>query len=639
MAKDGTVTVKITGDSKGLKNALDDSDGHLNKFGGKLGGVAAGVGKAFVGMGAAAGAFGVLSVKAFMEAEQVTAQTGAVLKSTGGIANVTAKDVDTLAGSLSKMSGVDDEAIASGQNLLLTFTKVRNEVGKGNDIFNQGTKAALDMSVAMGTDMTSASMLVGKALNDPVKGMTALTKSGIQFTDQQKEQIKALVASGDTLGAQKIILKELETQFGGSAKAAGDTFAGQINKLKVTVGNFMEAVGAKLVPILMQVGKWFGDRIPAAIATLTPYMRTLTDALKSLGAWAQDTLLPALQKLWSFIQDNVQPVLAALAVVVGAVLVGAVMSLAASLAALLSPVVLVIAAVAAVAAGLVYAYKHFEGFRDVVDKVAAFLKDTVLPAIGAFVGYIITQFGNLVNWVKQFWPQISEAIGHVMVVIRETVQVILGVLAALWRAWGDDIFNYVKTIFNFIRETIENAINVIRGIIQVVVALINGDWGKAWEGLKGIVGAVWDQIKNIISTAIGVVKSLLGGLASTIGQVALGMWDPIREGFKSIINWIIDRWNGLEFKMPGLGPIPGYTIEVPDIPRLHSGGIVPGIPGSDVLTMLQAGERVIPRGGGGATTVVNYYLNATSLSPAEASELIMTGIREYERRNGQGWRT
>src|SRR5688572_7784255 len=75
------------------------------------------------------------------EARKALAQTAAVIKSTGGVANVSAGDVDKLATSISNMTGIDDEAIAGAQNMLLTFKNVRNEVGAGNDVFNQATQA------------------------------------------------------------------------------------------------------------------------------------------------------------------------------------------------------------------------------------------------------------------------------------------------------------------------------------------------------------------------------------------------------------------------------------------------------------------------------------------------------------------
>jgi hypothetical protein len=184
----------------------------------------------------------------FMQQQKVAAQTSAVLKSTGGVANVTSKQITKLSESLMKKSGVDDEAIQSGQNLLLTFTKIRNETGAGNDIFDRATKATLDLSVAMGKDLNSSAILVGKALNDPVKGASALSRAGVQLTAGQKEQIKTFVESGRVLDAQKIILKELTTQFGGSAEAAGKTLPGQLNILKQTFNNLAGELAATFLP-------------------------------------------------------------------------------------------------------------------------------------------------------------------------------------------------------------------------------------------------------------------------------------------------------------------------------------------------------------------------------------------------------
>ena len=90
------------------------------------------------------------------------------------------------------------------------FRNVRDEVGQGNDVFTRATKAGLDLAqIGFGTP-ESAAVLLGKALNDPIKGMTALTRAGVTFSEAQKETIRGLVDTGDLLGAQKIILAEVE---------------------------------------------------------------------------------------------------------------------------------------------------------------------------------------------------------------------------------------------------------------------------------------------------------------------------------------------------------------------------------------------------------------------------------------------
>jgi len=238
------IIVPIGVDTSGLTRGLSQGTSGLRKFG-KM--------AALVGGAAALGGLVAtlkIGVDEFMQAQKVMAQTGAVLKSTGGVAKVTAGRITSMSESLMKLSGIDDEAIQSGQNLLLTFTKIRNETGKGNNIFDQATLAMTNLSVAMGKDLSSSAILVGKALNDPVKGVGALSRAGVQFTASQKDTIKALVDSGNVMGAQKMILKELETQFGGSAKAAGQTLPGQLNILKETFRNVAAGLVTTFIPYL-----------------------------------------------------------------------------------------------------------------------------------------------------------------------------------------------------------------------------------------------------------------------------------------------------------------------------------------------------------------------------------------------------
>jgi len=619
----GTVLVKFLGDTSDLKKAAGDAEDHLGKVGSAVGSMAKSA--LMVGVPALAG-FGVAAVKAFSESEKVAAQTGAVLKSTGNAAHVTAQQVGGLADSLSKMSGVDDEAIQSGENLLLTFTNVQNKAGKGNDIFSQATQTMLDMSTALGQDTSASAIQLGKALNDPIKGVTALQRVGVSFTEKQKDQIKTLVESGHTMEAQKLILKELQTEFGGSAKAAGETFAGQIGKLKVALGNFMEDVGSKIVPVLMSLGKWLGDNVPKAIAVLSPYLAKLSDAAKELAGWFSDNVVPVLEKLWGFIQDNVQPVMAALAVVVGVALVGAVVALGGAIAGLLSPFVLIVGALALVAAGLVYAYNHFEVFHDVVDAVASFFTDKVVPAIKDAVGVLSEQFGHLADWVREVWPAIQEAIGHVLDVVKGYIDFWVGAVGMLWHQWGDDILHVVQTAWDLIKSTIDNFLQVIRGIIQTVTSLINGDWGKAWDGFKQILAGVWDQIFALIRASIETVKSLLGGIASTVGEIAEHAFDALKNAFRGAINWIIDRWNGLEFKAPHLPGMPDVTIGGPDIPRLASGGPFNGLAvvGEAGPELIAGSGTVIPNSQLGGTVIVNFNAPMDRAGVAREIEGILT---------------
>lgn len=220
-----------------------------------------GVATAGLAMGAVLVKAGADAVRAARESQKVHAQTVAVLKSTGSAAGISAKGVEKLATAISNKTGIDDEAIQSGENLLLTFRGIRNETGKGNDIFNQATMAITDMSVAMEQDMKTSAIQVGKALNDPIKGMTALSRIGVSFTQKQKDTVKQLEKTGHHLEAQKIILHELKKEFGGSAEAVG-TWG---DKAKVAFGNLQESFGKKLLPGLERVSKWFVKKGTPAI--------------------------------------------------------------------------------------------------------------------------------------------------------------------------------------------------------------------------------------------------------------------------------------------------------------------------------------------------------------------------------------
>jgi hypothetical protein len=184
------------------------------------------------------------------QASVVQGQTTAAIQSTGGAAQVTSGHVADLATQIQKLAGFDDEAVQQGENLLLTFTNIRNSAGAGNDIFDRTTQALADVAARMGTDVPAAAIQLGKALNDPVRGLATLTRLGITFSDQQRDQIKKLTENNDLLGAQRIVLDELNKEFGGSAKALGDSLAGSLSKAEQASANAKAELVQGLAPAI-----------------------------------------------------------------------------------------------------------------------------------------------------------------------------------------------------------------------------------------------------------------------------------------------------------------------------------------------------------------------------------------------------
>jgi hypothetical protein len=158
----------------------------------------------------------------------------------------------------SLLVGVDDEVIKATQAKLLTFRNLTKTAGTLGGAFDRATKAAIDMAAAgFGTAESNATQL-GKALQDPIKGITALNRAGITFTADQKELIKSLVESGKVLDAQNLILTEIESQVGGTAEAT--VTASQ--KMNIAFGEIQESLGQAVLPLFERFASWFISVLP-----------------------------------------------------------------------------------------------------------------------------------------------------------------------------------------------------------------------------------------------------------------------------------------------------------------------------------------------------------------------------------------
>ena len=217
-----------------------------------------------IGLTAPLVAFGALATKNFVDSAKALAQVDAAVKSTGGAAGRSVSQLEEMAAGLQRISLFDDDQILKEVTAnLLTFTNVT-----GTE-FDKAQVAILNMSTRLGTDLTSASIQVGKALNDPIKGVKALGRAGVQFTAEQKAQIEVLQEAGDIAGAQAIILKELETQFGGAAEAAAN--ADPYTQLSNEIGNLSED---------------FGQIISEALRPLVGFVQRAADSIKG---WSDGT--------------------------------------------------------------------------------------------------------------------------------------------------------------------------------------------------------------------------------------------------------------------------------------------------------------------------------------------------------------
>jgi len=434
-----------------------------------------------------------------MEASAAQAQLAAGIKSTGGAAGVTVDHLTNLASSIQNYSGQTDDSIMQTEALLLTFKNIKN-VG-ADKIFDQATKAAADMAAKMGTDASSAAIQLGKALNDPIKGVGSLSRVGVQFTEAQKKQIAAMVESGDTMGAQKIILKELNEEFGGAAKAAGDSLPGQIEKAKRSFEDMSESLMSALMP------------------TISKLVGFLTDLIKKFDS------LPGSVKTVIVIGTAIGGLLAVLAPVISAMT-----TLGPVLALLTNPIGLVIAGIAALAAGLVIAYQKSETFRDIVNAVWGAIKDTATTV----------------------WAAIKDVVLAAVDAIRETISTGMAAAKAVWDAVWALFGPLVTAVWGNIKTIVQTAITVVQSIIKAVMAAIRGDWGAAWGHLRSALSTAWEAMKAAVRAGVarvrdyvaelpGKIKKAVGDLGSLLygagSKVVTGLWD----GISSMADWLHDK--------------------------------------------------------------------------------------------------
>lgn len=190
-------------------------------------------GAAFVGLAAL-----------YLKQESAEARLAAALKSTGNAAGFSSKQLIAHAQALQKVTTFGDETIIAGQALLATFTQIKGP------IFKEATEMILNMSKALGQDLKESAIQLGKALNDPILGVSALRRVGVNFNEEQTKMVRNLVETGRVMEAQKFILAELQVEFGGMARALGETTGGALRQALNQFLDLGEAIGKGLVPVM-----------------------------------------------------------------------------------------------------------------------------------------------------------------------------------------------------------------------------------------------------------------------------------------------------------------------------------------------------------------------------------------------------
>lgn len=290
MANDN-VTIDFLGDNKGLDESIKKAEGSIGDFGAAIpiaiGTAMAAVAGSIIGTITdafkSAFSFAVDIVKEsfglFAVQQEEEKKLAAVIEATGMAAGFTAKQMGEMASGLQQVTKVGDETILGAQAIIATFKNIKGEQ------FKETTKLALDMATVMGTDVKSASMQVAKALQDPLKGLTMLTRAGVTFTDSQKKMVAGLIKTGDVAGAQNVILEELRGQFGGAAEAVTDGLGGW-TQFSNRVGDVKEEIGEGLMPVLDALSPLMGgilNLVEAMMPSFQAWVKQIVSVAEMIG--------------------------------------------------------------------------------------------------------------------------------------------------------------------------------------------------------------------------------------------------------------------------------------------------------------------------------------------------------------------
>lgn len=529
------------------------------------------------------------SIAEAQEFQNVFAQTEAVIKSTGQAAGLTAQDMANLASDLSAASGMSlfsDDQILSAQNVLATFKEIKGVQ------FEDATSAILDMSQAMGMDLQSASVQVGKALNDPIAGLGALSRVGVQFTAEQKAMIEEMVNLGDVAGAQEMILGELNSQFGGSAAAAVNTYAGQMKVLEEQFNDVKQGVGEALLPILQELGRF-------AVAYVVPAVQQMADAFTTwIDSVDWNGLMSLFDSVFSGISDAITSVDwdGIFASIDSAV--NTTMTTFYSLRDTFYSVLDVIMTQVDIFWGIV---------GPIWDQFVVVLNDayTQLEPLGAIAS---EAFGNIATEGEKMAP-IGEFLGNIVKAVLNVAGILVQVLVPIIKFVFPLIVDYVTDVIN-------NFMSLYNTIQYVFSGKLQSDIETWWTDT---ITSITESITSVIDKAKQMGKDIMRGVIDGVESMS----QKLRDSFAAIVNGAVTWLKNL------LGIASPSKMFADVIGKPIGQGIAAGIMASTGDISGAMNSSIGSAVGSTQQTVQNFYLTANYATAQSQSDL-MTDVRAMQ---------
>ena len=515
------VPLVSTWNPKALNDAQKDLDTFKGKTGRAFGGLADAGKKVGIGVVAAAGGAVALGISLRNAGEraatsndrisQINESMGLFGEETG---EVTKRLID-LANAEARATGIDQNVIKSTQAKLLTFGELADSAGEVEGNFDRATKAALDLAAAGFGSAEGNAVQLGKALNDPIKGLASLSKSGVTFTDAEKDRIQTLVESNRVGEAQELVLEAIEKQVGGTARAT----ANGSDQIRVAFSQLQENIATRLGPVFERFTTFIVEKLlPAverfaeqALPFLSEQFEKLRAFLEPIIAQLVDFLVPIIERIVEFVKNNTGTVKAFFAVLAGAATLALIAALVAALVSLFSPFVLIVGGIALLVAAFKFAYDNSETFRDIIS--ASF----------------------------------------------EVVQAV------------------ITRVIEVVRPIIEGIVDTFQGVVRLIRGLVNGDFREVLGGLKdiflGIISTVVAQFLALPRLLLGALRTGLSKIGGALANFGRDLVRKIIDGVKGAVGGLGSAILGA---IPGAGAVGNILGGVKKILPFAKGGIVTG---------------------------------------------------------------
>ncbi len=481
--------------------------------------------------------------------EDALASLDAVLTSTKNTAGGSKAQLLADAEAYEKTTKFSDEMAISAQKVLLTFTNI------GATAFPGAMGAATDLSTVLGQDLQSSAVLVGNALDDPIRGIADLEKAGVSFTEEEKNAIKALVDSAKAGEAQDAVLQALETRFGGAARAAGGTFSGQLAILQNSFGDLLQELGGIFLPLLRDLVQWVNEKVMPAFkewaqGNMPGIGKALQEIAHSVGKFVQ-AVVDYWPGVWKTIQDTwakIQPLLGALVNLFQTVVLPAIQQFVQWVVAnwplvqqaieqawnVIQPILqalfdLWLVFMNALGQGLSEAWALLQPILEAIGQGLALMWEIMQPILQAVFAELGRFWTEIQPQLQAAWNAIVQAITQAWQFISDTIMPILDAIQQFILGVMTNIAGFIQAHYAEITTIVEGAMNYVMGFIQVV-----------WSIIQGIIKIALDLISGDTTAATASWNEMLTGVMNGLTLMFQGAWTAITTTFALALQAIVD---------------------------------------------------------------------------------------------------